>query len=162
MSTDPMDVMFDLSDSAYDELLTDAAKDDRIGNHRAVVIKAVNDQWKSGDARTKLQFILKTAGDSKADLTWSPPPPPDVYKAEKENWDRAKVQGVASGINLGRQLLEHYATLPHKIREGQIFIVKTAKNRDGFIRVIAFLPKDTPVGKEAAAAAGSDAPKSPF
>lgn len=159
MSTDAMDAMFDVNNSAYDEILNDAKVDNRVGDHEAVVVKAVNDNWKSGDARTKLQFVLKTANDAKADLTWSPPPPPEVYAAEKASWDRAKLQGVASGLTIGRQLLEHYGTLPHKVKEGDRFRVKTAKNKEGFIRVIAFLPKDAAVGNANGAAAP---PSSPF
>lgn len=164
MSTsDAMDAMFDVTNSAYDEILNDAAVDNRVGDHDAVVVNVVNDKWKSGDDRTKLKFILKTANDAKADLTWSPPPPPEVYAAEKASWDRAKLQGVASGITIARQVLEHYGTLPNRIKEGDRFRVKTVKTKrdadgtGGFIRVIAFLPKDAGTGD-----ANGAAPKSPF
>lgn len=157
MSSDPMDAMFDLNNSAYDEILNDASKDNRVGDHDAVVIGVVNDQWKSGDPRTKLQFKLLTANDAKADLTWSPPPAPEVYAAEKASWDRAKLQGVASGITVARQLVEHYGVTPNKVKEGDRFKVKTVKNKEGFVRVIAFLPKDAAAGTQAASA-----PSSPF
>jgi hypothetical protein len=156
---DAMDSMFDLSNPAYDELLKDAAVDNRVGDHDAVIIKAVHDNWEpqyGGGPRSKLQFLLKTANDAKADVSWSPPPSPEEM-AQKSTWDRKRVQGVAGAVTLGRQALQHYGKTPNQMQEGERYRIKTAKNKDGFIRVIAFLPRDAAVSNGSASG-----PKSPF
>lgn len=153
---------YDYTDSAYDELIKDADKDNRVGDHLWMVTKSVHDTWPSGDPRIKVTGVLTTAGNAKADLTISPPPPPDVVKAQKDTWDQGKKRAIAATVTMYRQLAEHYQTVPEKLSEGDVFAVKTTKTRvdadgkGGFIRVVAFLAKDRLDKTRAAAAA--DAP----
>lgn len=159
---DPTELM--LNDAAYDELLKDAATDKRVGPHEAVVAKIVNDKWPSGDPRTKIDFVLLTANNKKADATWSEPPPIEEVKAHKHEWPEEKVRGVAANITLARQCLQHYGKLPNQLVEGERVKIQTVKTRrdnegkGGFIRVVAFLSKDHAVGEQAAQAAASPAP----
>lgn len=162
MANDPTELM--LNDAAYDALLNDAKVDNRVGAHEAMVAKVVHDKWPSGDDRTKIDFVLLTANNAKADLTWSVPPPPEVVVAEKATWPPEKVKGVASAITIGRQLAQHYGKRPDQVVQGERFNVQTVKTRrddntgkGGFIRVVAFLAKDHAVGAEAAAAAAAPA-----
>lgn len=136
-----------LDDSAYDELLKDAEMDNRVGDKEALVTTVVHDYWASGDPRIKIGFVLTDANNAKADLTISPPPSPEVVKAEKKTWEQGKLRAIAQTVAQYRQLAKHYGTSPDQIKEGDNFRVKTVKTRrdeegkGGFIRVIAFLPK---------------------
>lgn len=161
-TTDPMELM--LNDSVYNELLKDAEIDKRVGDHDALVQKIVKDKWPSGDPRTKVNFVLLTANNAKADWTFSPPPPPEVVKAEKDSWEPGKLKAIANSVAMLRQLIKEYGVTIDAdgypdISEGDRFKVKTTKTRreqdgsGGFIRVIAFLAKDRPVGAEAATSA---------
>ena len=160
MSTeyDPMQSM-NLSDSAYDELLKDAEMDNRVGDKQALVTTVVHDNWPSGDPRLKIGFVLTDARNAKADLTISPPPAPEVVKAEKASWEPGKLRAIANTVAQYRQLAQHYGTSPDQIKEGDTFKVKTVKTRrdeegkGGFIRVIAFLPP-TPAAGAATATGG--------
>lgn len=160
--TNPMDLM--LQSDVYDQLLRDAEVDNRVGDHDLLTQKVVHDKWPSGDPRTKITFVLLTANNAKADLTLSPPPPPEVVAAEKATWEPGKLKAIANSITLHRQLAQHYGVAVDSIKEGDRFkgkTVKTKRNDDGtggFIRVVAFLPKDHPVGEQAAQAAAAEAP----
>lgn len=153
---------YDWNDDAYSDLLKDADKDNRVGDHLAMATKITHDTWPSGDPRIKVLFSLQSANNAKADLTISPPPPPDVVKAESKSWDQGKKRAIAGTITIYRQLAEHYKIDPSKISEGDVFAVKTTKTKKnddgtgGFIRVIAFLPKERLSADAKAAAA--DAP----
>lgn len=163
--TDPMTLM--LNDSAYDELIKEAEIDKRVGDHRALVQNIVKDHWPEqygGHARTKVNFVLLTANNAKADWTFSPPPPPEEVKAKKATWEPGKLKAIASSVAVLRQIIKHYGVTIDaegypSISVGDEFNVKTAKTRreadgsGGFIRVIAFLEKDRPVGEEATKAA---------
>lgn len=154
---------YDYTDSAYDELLKDADRDNRVGDHLAIAIKVVHDSWPSGDPRIKVSFNLQSANNAKADLTISPPPPPDVVKAESKTWEQGKKRAIANAITMYRQLAEHYGKSPDEIVEGDVFAVKTTKSKveadgkGGFIRVVAFLAKDK-LSADATAAAASAPP----
>lgn len=158
-----------LNDEAYNQLLKDAEKDNRVGDHDAIIAKVTNDNWPSGDPRQKVDFVLVTANNAKADLTLSPPPSPAVVAAESANWEPGKKRGVAASINIYRQAIQHYGVAITSegrldLKEGQRFKVKTAKTRrdedgkGGFIRVIALLPKDHAVGSQVAASGAATAP----
>lgn len=156
---DPMAAM-GLNDSAYDELLKDAEMDNRVGDKQALVTTVVHDNWPSGDPRIKVGFVLTDAGNAKADLTISPPPPPEVVKAEKKSWEQGKLRAIAQTVSQYRQLAQHYGISPEQIKEGDGFRVKTVKTRrdeegkGGFIRVIAFLPPTSGEAAPATSAAG--------
>lgn len=154
MSTsDPFDSLFDFNDAAYDELIKDAERDDRVGDHSFLVTEVVRDQWPSGDPRLKVKGTLVTAGNAKADWTFSPPPPPDVVAAQKGTMERGMKMAIANSITMAKQLAQHYGVSPGKIKQGDEFKIKTAKNKEGFVRIIAFLPKDHAVGGQATTAA---------
>lgn len=165
MST-PMETM--LQSSVYDDLIKDAATDKAVGDHEALVQKVTNDKWRSGDPRQKIMFVLTSANNAKADWTFSPPPPPEVVAKEKDTWDDAKKKGIASSIAMFRQLVRDYGVsiTPEgylNVKEGDKFNVKTVRTKrepdgsGGFLRVIAFLPKDRAVGN-GAASGGGEAP----
>ncbi len=150
-----------LSDAAYDELLKEAEVDGRVGDKEALVASVVRDTWPSGDPRIKIGFVLTDARNAKADLTISPPPSPEVVKAEKASWEPGKLRAIANTVSMYRQCAEHYGTSPEAIKEGDTFRVKTVKTRrdeegkGGFIRVVAFLPKS---GAAAATGSGTNVP----
>jgi len=149
----------DYNDAAYREFEKEANRDTRVGNHTWIVSQVTHDTWPSGDPRIKLLGLLTTAGNAKADLTISPPPAPDVVKAEGKNWESGKKRAIAASIAMHRTLAEVYGKSPDEIVEGDTFMVKTAltkRNPDGtggFVRIIAFLKKDAK-----ADGAGSDVP----
>lgn len=162
MSTnfDPMAAM-QLDNSVYDELLKDAEMDNRVGDKQALVTTVVHDSWPSGDPRMKFNFVLTDANNARADLTLSPPPSPEVIKAEKKSWDQGKLRAIAGQVAIYRQFAQHYGISPDQIKEGDTFRVKTVKTKrdeetgkGGFIRVIAVLPPTSGAGATASSAAG--------
>lgn len=160
MSYDPMAAM-GLNDSAYDDLLKDAEMDNRVGDKTALVTAITHDSWPSGDPRMKFNFVLTDANNARADLTLSPPPSPEVIKAEKKSWDQGKLRAIAGQVAIYRQFAQHYGISPDQIKEGDTFRVKTVKtkrdeetNKGGFIRVIAVLPPTTSAGALANSGAG--------
>lgn len=164
--SDALNAMFDFDSNEYDALLNDAKKDDRVGPQRGVVAKVTDDQWPSGDDRRKVLFVLPDAGNAKADLTWSMPPPDTAEesarrKEGKGTWERGKVQGVSKAINVAKQIRKHYGkSSPLDIEEGetyQIEVVATKRNPDGsggFLRVVAFLPEGSSNGAASGGAGG--------
>lgn len=169
-ATDPMSIMLNqLDSSVYNDLIKEAETDNRVGDHEALVQKVTNDKWRDGGLRQKFMFVLLTANNAKADWTFSPPPTPEQVEKEKETWDAGKKRAIAGSIAQLRQLVKDYSVKLTKegyldIREGQKFNVKTVKTRreadgtGGFIRVVAFLAKDRPVGEAAASAGAGEAP----
>jgi hypothetical protein len=163
----PADLM--LSDAAYDQLLQEAAVDNRLGDHDAIVSKVVVDTWDDGRPRQKVTFTLLTANNAKADLTLSELPTPEQIVAQKDNWDAGRKRGIANSIAIYRQLAQHYGVgrTPvgvANIQEGQRYKVKTGKRTDRndrskyFVQVIAFLPKEHAVGSQVAAQSAGPAP----
>jgi len=132
----------------YNDFLKDADKDNRVGDHEATITSIVDDTWPSGDARKKVMFALTTANNAVADLTISDLPDVATLKAEGAGYDNAKKKGIASGITIRKQLDQNYSKTVDDLAEGDTYKVKTVKTRvdsegkGGFIRVIAFLPKD--------------------
>ena len=156
------------TDSAYDDLINDAARDDRAGDHDFIVSEVTHDYWPSGDPRTKIRGQLLTANNAKADLTISPPPPPEVVRAESKTWETGKKKAIANAVTIYRQFAEYYGKSPDAevangltpITEGDVFRVKSIvtkrderTNTGGFVRIIAIKPKGElgKVGAETAA-----------
>lgn len=141
---------YDYTDAAYDDLIKDAERDDRVGEHEFLVTGVLHDFWPSGDPRVKIRGLLLTANSAKADLTISPPPSPEEVKADMANWDSRKKRAIAGVITIYRSLATHYQTTPERITEGQTFRVRTVKTKvgpdgkGGFIRIVVFLPKTAP------------------
>lgn len=156
--TDALNAMFD--DAAYQELIDEAAKDDRAGEGNAIVLKITDDTWPDGGPRRKILFSLLFAGNAKADMTVGDIPSPEQVRAEKASWDSKKKKAIASAVNIAKQFAQHYGKNPRAkdgetaVREGDQYRVKsvvTKRNPDnsgGFARVIAILP---PAGSEASA-----------
>lgn len=149
----------------YDDFLKEAERDDAIGAQEFLVSEVVNDEWPSGDPRLKIKGNLSSVGNNpKADLTISPPPSPEVLKAEGASYESGKKRAIATTINLYKQLGQHYGKSPAEIRQGETYkvqVVRTKRNPDntgGFLRIVAFLPKDHAVGTDTAKSAGG----SPF
>jgi len=139
---------------AYDAFLADAERDNRIGDHEAVVISIKNDAWPSGQGRTKVVFQLLTANNAKADITLSEVPDAKTLEAEKDTMEKRVAQGIAMNLRTLKALAQNYGKTRETIAEGDVFRVHTSKNKEGFIRVDKFLPKDA----KAAAKSGSDVP----
>lgn len=163
-----------LNDEAYDQLLREAEKDNRLGDHDALVSKVVLDQWDDGRPRQKVTFVLLTANNAKADLTLSQLPTPEQVKAESATWEPGRKRGVANSIAICRQLAQHYGMaidpalgMPRFV-EGTKYKVKTGKRSDKndtskyFVQVIAFLSKDHAVGSQVAAAGAPAAAPTAF
>ena len=145
-----MATTYDWNDSAYSELESEAARDDRIGDQTFMVTEVRNETWPSGDPRIKVMGILTTARSSKCDLTVSPPPAPEVVKEMMPTWESSKKKGIAATIAIYRNMFKHYGKTPETLAQGDEFNVKIAKNKDGFIRVIAILPPGEVASKSTA------------
>ncbi len=131
---------YDWNDPAYTELESEAQRDDRVGDHTFMVTEVRNETWPSGDPRIKVLGQLVTAGSAKCDLTVSPPPAPEVVKELMPTWEKAKQRAISATINVYKNMTKHYGKTPETLVEGDEINVKTAKNKDGFIRIIAILP----------------------
>ena len=155
----------DYNAQEYKDLLKEASRDTRVGDHDWVVQTVINDLWPSGDPRLKLNGVLSTANSAKADLTLSPPPSPEEVKANKGSWDQPKVRAIATSIQIHQQLAKHYGKKPADVQEGDVFRVKTAltkRNPDGsggFVRIIAFLdPKGVGSNGSSGTRSGAEVP----
>lgn len=161
MSSDPFDINFDFGAEAYDNLIAEADRDDRVGDHRFLVTEVNRGKWPDGQPQLKVKGVLVTADNAKTDWTFSPPPSAETL-ASGVKMEKKMQKAIASAITMARQLTEHYTKTPGQIKAGDEFNVKTVKTRydektqkGGFIRIIAFLPKDAAVGGQGAS--GGDA-----
>jgi len=135
-----------------DDFIAEADKDNRIGDHEAILAKVEGKTWPDGQPFTRLSVSLPAAGMATADCNIQPIPSEEALKAIKAEGNAAKMKGVASGIQLVRQLEQHYGTAdPARLTVGSKVCVKTVKTKvtenpitgakkGGFIRIIAFLP----------------------
>jgi len=132
----------------YDGVMGDLEKDNRVGDHDFMVSEVIGDCWPSGDPRWKVKGVLLTAQQSKCDLTWSPPPPASVVKAEMAGWEGGKRKAIAQAVNIAKKLAEFYGKRIVDLKEGDVLRVKTIKTKidsdgkGGFIRIVAILPKE--------------------
>jgi len=146
------------------EFIDAANKDNREGDHDAMVSKVEDKTWPSGDQYRRVTVSLLTAGNAKADCNLNPIPGEKELAAIKEEGNRGKMRGVAGNIALVQQLEKHYGKTPATITEGDMVCVKTVKTKvdtstgkGGFIRIIAFLPRGG-AKKDAAAVAADSTP----
>lgn len=149
--------------SAYDDFLKETDRDNRIGKHHVMVSSAVADTWPSGDPRIKVVVNLTTAGNAKADITFSELPSPETVKAESAGWDQGKRKAIAGGIQMRKALAAHYGKTPETLAVGDEFDVQTGaskKNTDGsyFVRVVAILPPGAAKGAVPGSAAADNVP----
>lgn len=124
--SDNLDAMFDLPD--FDQLLNDSKVDNRVGNHNWQVNEIVQDTWESGQDRYKFKGVLLSADNARADLTWSPPPEDTaaenaLRKEGKGTWEAKKVRGVVMGLNIAKQLKDHYGSSPISIQQCRISFI---------------------------------------
>ena len=138
--------------SEYDDFTAEAARDDRVGDQDFMVSEVAEDTWPSGDPRFKVRGTLLTAGQAKCDFTWSPPPPASVLKEQMATMERGKKRGIAGNIELAKKLALWYGKAVAELAAGDVVRVKCVKNKDGFIRVVAVLPKEQ-IGQASAEAA---------
>lgn len=124
-----------------EDFIAAAEKDNREGDHSAIVMRVEDKVWPSGDAFKKIVVGLITANNAKADFNLQPIPDEKTLAAIKEEGNRGKMRGVANNIAMVRQLEKYYGKAPANLSEGDTLTVKTVKNKEGFVRVIAILPK---------------------
>lgn len=125
----------------YADFLSDAEKDDRIGDQDFMVSDVVGDTWQSGDPRWKINGVLVTANSAKCNITFSPPPSAAELKAQGATMEAGKKKAIAGQIRMAQKLAEYYGKAFESLKAGDLIRVKTVKNKEGFIRVIAVLPK---------------------
>ena len=135
-----MNQTYDWNDAAYTELASEAARDDRVGDHTFMVTEVRHDEWPSGDPRIKVVGILRTAKSAKCDLTVSPPPAPEIVKEMMPTWEANKKRAIAQTIAIYRDLSKHYGKTPETLAQGDEFNCKVVKNKEGFIRIASILP----------------------
>lgn len=138
-------------DDAYGDLEKESKRDDAIGQHDWLVTSVVQDYWPSGDKRYKIVGqLIDVSGQNKpkADLTWSPPPAPEVVKAEMSTWDQGKKRAISQSVTLAKKCREYYGKGIPQIAEGDVMRVETARSKSnepgrlGFLRIVAIHSKD--------------------
>lgn len=134
----------------YDDFINEAERDDRVGDHDAVVTEVLSETWPSGDPRYKVVIALTTAGNAKSEITFNEKPSVEQLAAIKASGDRKKIRGVGMGLNLYKALVQHYGLAhPKQFQVGQKVRVKNVKNKEGFIRTVALLPTGSGAAAEA-------------
>lgn len=135
-----------IKDSAYDDAVADAKKDDRLGRKDWQVTEIIYGAWPSGDSYTKYMGVILGTGGSKADLVLTELRPPEEITAEaRKAMDRGERYNVEHGLLVRRQLCDFYALEyaddgDEGIKVGDIFAVVTKLNKN-FVRVDSFRPK---------------------
>ena len=150
----------------YDGLNEALEKDTRVGDHDWMVSEVREKTWNDGSPRFKVQGTLLTSGSVRCDLTWSPPPPASVVKAEMSSWTPSRKRGVSKAIGIGKNLAQWYGRTVQTLKAGDVIRVKTGKTKvdkisgkGGFIEVQVILPKEQ-IGQASTekAKAASDVP----
>lgn len=144
---------------AIDSFVADADKDDRYGDHDAMVLEVKEDAWPSGETFYAVEVALKTTrNNASLDIRLPKPMSKDELKAAVGT---DKYRGIALGQKLVSELHRFYGVNgPGQLKAGDMLRVKigpqkSKKTGGNFPRVIAFKPKDE-IGKSAPAA--DDAP----
>lgn len=151
--------------SEYDDFLAKASKDNRVGDHEFMVTDIKSGKWSdlkpglSNDPYYKVTGSLLSAGKAKVDFTWSPPPPAAELEkmAEAGEMTERQEKAIATSISLAKQMAQFYGAKVQELRVGDTFRVKTVKNKEGFVRIVAVLPKG-----DGAKAAPVDSAEPPF
>lgn len=150
--------MTDIFDK-YNKFLADTDRDDRVGDHDAVVTGKTEGVWeKSGDRYTRIAVALASANNATVDFNLNELPT-DEEMAAVGTWDTAKKKAVASGIQLLKALDKFYGKTAATLDVGDEIRIKAVKNKAGYIRVVAILDPNAPKAPASAArSAGADIP----
>ena len=141
----------------YDDFVNDAARDDRVGPQEFLISSVTDGVWeKSGEPFRELTGVLTSANNASFDFRISPVPPPDVLAAQKATMDSAKKKAIASSITMHKTLAQHYGKAYDEIKSGDRFKVEIVKNKQGFVRAVAFLAKDHVVGNQSNGSQAAD------
>jgi hypothetical protein len=135
----------------YDDFLNEAAKDDRVGKHRGVVIALSDGTWesKNGEApRPYTNVSFKLTSGSEIDLRWTVPPDPPPTKDEMAAMDKGIRMGIVNSVTLRRQLAQHFGKSFQNLKEGDevgmlIELQKSKKDGKSYPRVRAFIPLES-------------------
>lgn len=155
---------YNFDDPAYDDFL----KDERVGHQDFMVSAIENGTFpESGDSYRRLKGVLTTAGNATIDYTFGQIPPPSELAKQKtlngndpEKWNDRKTAAIKSAISQARQFIQHYGKTPDEAKVGDVYRVNVIKNKDGYVRIVAFLPASE-IGQKSAAA-GADMGTVPF
>lgn len=141
---------------AIDSFVADADKDDRYGDHDAMVLEVKEEAWPSGEAYFNVEMALKTTrNNATLDVRLPKPMTKDELKAAIGT---DKYRGIALGQRLISELHKFYGVNgAGGLKAGDLLRVKVGpqkskKTGGNFPRVIAFKPKDE-IGKNVAKAA---------
>ena len=144
----------------YAEFLREADKDNRVGDHKFLVTDVSPGVWgDSHEEYIKIRGQLVTAGNAKADFNLQDPPTMAEIKEQSGSWEAGRKRGVAMGIGFLKNLANFYQKGKDDVQPGDTIWVKTTKNKDGFIRVVAILD---PRVAEAKGKAAVDTSAPPF
>ena len=126
----------------WDEILEEAGRDDRVGDHVGVVTNVASGQWPSGDAYTDVDLMLETAGNAKVNIRFNAALPSKAeFDTKKATMERSTITGLANAIRLRKALAQHFdITNPLELKIGTRMGVKVAKTKSGFPRVISIGP----------------------
>lgn len=148
---------------AIDEFVTEADKDDRYGEHDAMVTGVQDGTWDNGEKYYAVEVALKTTRNN-ATLNLRLPDP--MTKAQLE---AAKSGENAKAVALGQRLVSELHKFygingARDLKAGDMLRVavgpqKSKKTGGNFPRIIKFKPKDELVGEKGyAAKSGDDIP----
>lgn len=140
----------------YDAFLREADKDSRVGQHKFLVTEKLPGVWPSGDEYTKIRGNLVTAGNAKTDFNLSALPSKAEMEAAKG--DNAKMRGMAMSINILKSLAKHYSKSLDTLEIGDVIVVETRKDKNGFIRVVRIVDPKLADAKDRAEADRSGVP----
>lgn len=136
----------DIDWSAIDDFVADADKDDRYGEHDAMVLEVKEQAWPSGEAYFNVEMALKTTrNNATLDVRLPKPMTKDELKAAVGT---DKYRGIALGQRLISELHRFYSVNGASgLKTGDMLRVKVGpqkskKTGGHFPRVIAFKPKE--------------------
>lgn len=145
--------------SAIDEFVADADKDDRYGDHDAMVTGVEEGAWDSGEKFYAVDVVLKTTRNS-ASLNFRLPEP-----MTREQLTAAKASENSRAVALGQRMVselhKYYGINGGKdLKAGDMLRIKVGpqkskKTGGNFPRVIAFKPKGE-LGKSAPSSVNAD------
>jgi hypothetical protein len=131
--------MSDIDFSQYDQFLKDAERDDRIGRQTMTITEVHQGAWPSGDPYTEVNGLLATAGNAKINVRISAMPDPSSLVG----LEGTKKRAIAQTINFHKQLAK-LGKRADQLAAGDELGVEVVKNRDGYLRIAAFMAPTVP------------------